>query len=65
MLITVNVQWIFLWFIDIDECTTGVDECDQNCQNNIGSYECSCDSGYILNDDGFRCNGMNKNTYMQ
>ena len=44
--------------IDVDECATRVDECDQNCQNNVGSYTCSCNLGYILNVDGFRCDGM-------
>ena len=62
MLITITVHVNISTFIDIDECSTGVDECDQNCQNNIGSYECSCNSGYILNDAGFHCNGMKKCT---
>ena len=44
--------------IDVDECATGVEECDQNCQNNVGSYECSCNLGFMLNNDGFRCDGI-------
>ena len=42
---------------DINECLTGVEQCDQNCDNNVGSYACSCDSGFILNTDGYRCDG--------
>ena len=43
---------------DIEECVTGVDLCDQNCHNSNGSYLCSCNSGYRLGDDGFRCGGI-------
>ncbi len=43
---------------DIDECAEGTDQCDQNCHNNIGSYTCSCNTGYRLNADGFRCDGQ-------
>jgi fibulin 1/2 len=43
--------------VDIDECRTGVDECEQNCHNNNGSYTCSCNAGYKLADDGFHCIG--------
>lgn len=43
---------------DIDECELGIDRCDQNCHNNIGSYTCSCNAGWRLDFDGFRCNGI-------
>ena len=43
--------------VDIDECSTRVAECEQNCHNNDGSYTCSCNSGYKLADDGFHCDG--------
>ena len=35
--------------IDIDECVSGIDECDPvstQCVNNDGSYTCVCKSGY-------------------
>ena len=43
---------------DIDECSTG-HTCDSSasCQNNNGSYTCTCDSGYT--GDGHTCRGMN------
>lgn len=33
---------------DIDECALETDRCDQNCQNTVGNYTCSCRTGYIL-----------------
>ena len=41
---------------DIDECIEGTSDCAQNCINTIGSYNCSCETGFILiNQD--RCEG--------
>ena len=42
---------------DIDECSSGTDLCAHNCTNSIGSYLCSCGTGYRLNADGFQCDG--------
>ena len=36
-------------FTDIDECASDNGGCDQNCHNNVGSYTCSCDTGYAKN----------------
>ena len=52
-----------LYTIDLDECATGVDECDQNCANTIGSYTCSCGTGWNLNSDGFHCDGKTHFTH--
>ena len=41
----------------VDECAVGTDQCAQLCQNVIGSYTCSCRTGYRLNADGRRCDG--------
>ena len=46
---------------DIDECAEGTSGCSQQCNNTIGSFECSCVDGYRLAFDGKICNGM----YMQ
>ena len=37
-----------MFFVDIDECELGTDKChaDATCHNTIGSYACSCNSGY-------------------
>ena len=40
----------FLYFTDIDECTAGVHTClrgTATCINTIGSYNCSCNLGYV------------------
>ena len=47
----------FIATSDEDECTGGVNPCDQQCSNTIGSYTCSCNSSTTLNPDGFRCDG--------
>lgn len=41
--------------INIDECTTGVHQCQHQCVDNEGSYSCACNSGYTLSSDGTRC----------
>ncbi|XP_065910791.1 mucin-like protein isoform X2 [Dysidea avara] len=45
--------------IDIDECAE-LGACEQNCINTDGSFECSCDSGYELDNDGRSCNDINE-----
>lgn len=44
-------------FVDIDECVEDISGCDQTCTNTIGSYQCTCDSGYRLASDSHHCNG--------
>ena len=44
-----------IWHIDVDECAAN--PCDQNCTNNEGSFVCSCNNGYVLDDDQRTCNG--------
>ena len=43
--------------IDIDECFLKTSECDQECHDTPGSYECSCFDGYLLLPDGHSCIG--------
>lgn len=43
---------------DIDECSEGSYRCEQHCHNSVGSYACSCDSGFRLDGDGLGCNGI-------
>jgi len=45
----------FLLLLDINECEN-MFPCDQLCANTIGSYECSCNGGYMLN--GSLCYGQ-------
>ena len=45
------------FIIDIDECRSNTDGCSQVCTNTVGSYVCSCNSGYRLSEDRHTCNG--------
>ena len=40
---------------DVNECATNNDECDHVCTNSVGSFQCSCNSGYSLAADGRTC----------
>ena len=44
-------------FTDIDECQLGTDNCTQQCNNTDGSYLCSCNGGFILDNDSYSCIG--------
>ena len=46
-----------LYCSDINECMEEVDNCVQNCANIVGSFVCNCSSGFLLDDDGYSCNG--------
>lgn len=50
------LQCVFI-SIDINECIFSNGNCAQMCTNTIGSYVCSCDTGYILSGDGRTCAG--------
>ncbi|XP_078621643.1 uncharacterized protein LOC144887947 isoform X2 [Branchiostoma floridae x Branchiostoma japonicum] len=39
-------------------CESNNGGCVQICTNTSGSYHCSCQEGYILNSDGFTCDGV-------
>ena len=43
--------------VDINECNTNNGGCDTTCTNTVGSYECSCNTGYELNNDLHHCDG--------
>lgn len=42
---------------DFDECSVNNGGCEQTCSNNVGSFTCSCASGYLLSDNGLTCEG--------
>ena len=42
---------------DTDECATDNGGCAHTCTNTVGSFECSCNSGYSLAKDGLGCQG--------
>ena len=52
------IQTLFSSCSDINECElSSLNDCDENadCTDTIGSYNCSCISGY--EGDGFNCTG--------
>ena len=56
---------LHLQFIDFNECEVGSDNCHLNatCTDTVGSFECSCDPGYIGN--GVDCFGEHSNVHVQ
>ena len=50
--------------IDINECTMRTDNCEQNCTNTVGSYNCSCNAGFSLNSNGRNCTGISVHEYI-
>ena len=45
-------------FLDIDECSEGIFGCSQGCINSVGSYFCTCQTGYYLDSDNTTCLGL-------
>ena len=52
-----DIIYFFTTHADVDECVEDTDGCSQICTNTPGSFECSCDPGYVLAEDGFTCTG--------
>ena len=53
-----------LLFTDTNECLTDNRGCDHTCTNAIGSFYCSCDPGYTLQNDGATCLGRDNHCSM-
>ena len=68
-LVTVNDSDAFvracydLLSTDTNECGSNNGGCAQTCTNIIGSYYCSCGTGYSLASNNHGCNGNNDNLY--
>ena len=52
-----HVMYLYTTILDINECATLNGNCSQTCTNTIGSYYCSCSTGYILGGNNMTCNG--------
>ena len=48
---------IILFLSDVNECLVDNGGCMLHtyCQNNMGSYQCVCETGYSMNPDGYSC----------
>ena len=57
---TFNSIGLSINYADIDECEGGFDTCGDGsgggCVNTIGSYECGCANGFVLDGDN-QCMG--------
>ena len=44
--------------VDINECADeGSNDCSHRCVNSVGSFHCGCNIGFVLQEDGYTCNG--------
>ena len=46
-----QLSYMLLTSVDIDECTLNIDDCDQLCVNDNGSYHCECYDGYFRDEN--------------
>ena len=60
LLIKVFILTHQLLYVDVDECATNTTDCEQGCNNTIGSFSCTCIEGYTLSDDGKTCADVNE-----
>ena len=47
---------LLIFTADINECEQGL--CSHDCENNDGSFECSCPNGFVVVDDQLTCEGI-------
>ena len=50
-------QTLYSFSLDIDECAVNKGGCAHDCDNEVGSFKCSCKKGYKLEADGKTCKG--------
>lgn len=46
---------LLILIVDLNECESPRMYCEQYCNNNIGSYECSCGFSYTKSSDNVSC----------
>ena len=51
-------------FLDIDECKVNNGGCQQRCVNTVGSYQCLCQAGFVLDEDARKCIGKMLTNFM-
>ena len=48
---------MYSFVTDNNECLSNNGGCEYSCHNTIGSYYCSCNTGYVINSDNHHCDG--------
>ena len=51
------MKFCVIFISDVNECS-GVNDCQQECENTPGSYNCSCYEGFELASNEKSCNGL-------
>ena len=51
---------LLYFYLEIDECSEGLFNCNQICNNIIGGYYCTCYNGFELLYDNHTCQGKLK-----
>ena len=68
---TISLFYIIILYyytiLDVNECILPSSDpmkhlCGQQCINLEGTYRCTCEEGFILDDDGYTCNGISMTT---
>ena len=54
-----KLKGIFPHYADINECEVNGGDCADGCENNIGSFTCTCSEGFQLAGDQVTCTGKN------
>jgi len=59
----IDYYYYYMYYIagaaDVDECTEENGGCEHGCENIVGSYLCTCRTGYFLAVNGKNCVGKN------
>ena len=51
------VSWCWAFLITVNECATNNGGCAHTCTDTVGSFTCSCRTGFVLASNGLACNG--------
>ncbi len=57
LVVYVQVMYILFAHADINECQSSNGGCDQICTDNVGTFVCSCNTGFELATNGQTCTG--------